>query len=91
MCSCDEKALTSTNVTGMVVLCSAPWEASSRPPPQGFIDAATRVFKAGAKGLIFAQHNSNLLENIICAGSMPCVLVDFEIAHRIASYANSAE
>ncbi|XP_062217340.1 subtilisin-like protease SBT3.9 [Phragmites australis] len=90
--SCDEKSLTSTNVTGMVVLCSAPRAASSWPPGQRFIDAATRVFKAGAKGLIFAQHNSNLLEtNTFCAGSMPCVLVDFEIAHRIASYANSAE
>ncbi|OEL15961.1 Subtilisin-like protease SBT3.10 [Dichanthelium oligosanthes] len=88
--SCDEQTLSSTNVTGMVVLCSAPWEASSTPTPQGFVNAATRVAKAGAKGLIFAQHNSNILEATdLCRRVMPCVLVDFEIAHRIASYANT--
>ncbi|TKV99436.1 hypothetical protein SEVIR_8G043200v4 [Setaria viridis] len=95
MGSCDERELSSTNVTGVVVLCSAPLEASSKPPPQGFVSAVTRVGKAGAKGLIFAQHNSNLLEytDIACRQySMPCVLVDFEIAHRIESYyANSVE
>ncbi|CAN6237806.1 unnamed protein product [Urochloa humidicola] len=90
--SCNEQALSSANVTGMVVLCSAPWEVSSKPPPQGFVAAATAVAKAGARGLIFAQHNSDIIENTdICRGVMPCVLVDFEIAHRIASYANSVE
>ncbi|CAN6251110.1 unnamed protein product [Urochloa humidicola] len=92
--SCDEQTLSSGNITGMVVLCSAPWEASSKPPPQGFAAAAIAVAKAGAKGLIFAQHNSDLLENTELISRMlvmPCVLVDFEIAHRIASYANSVE
>lgn len=88
--SCDEQDL--TNATGTVVLCSAPWEASSKPPPQGFIDAVTRVAKAGAKGLIFAQHNSDIIEytDIYCQ-AMACVLVDFEIARGIASYASSVK
>ncbi|KAL6848472.1 hypothetical protein ACP4OV_021766 [Aristida adscensionis] len=88
--SCDERMLNSTNVTGKVVLCSAPWEASSMLPQHRFKDAETRVFQAGAKGLIFAQQNSNLPDvNDICRGFLPCVLVDFEIAHRIASYATT--
>lgn len=49
-----------------------------------------RVVKVGAKGLIFAQYPVNILENLnVCEGIMPCVLVDFEIAHRISSYASS--
>ncbi|KAL6640315.1 hypothetical protein ACP70R_022164 [Stipagrostis hirtigluma subsp. patula] len=88
--NCDEQELSSTNVTGKVVLCSAPWEASLTRAPRGFVGAFTRVAAAGAKGLIYAQPNSNLLEtNNRCRGLMPCVLVDFEIAHRIASYADS--
>ncbi|CAL5058929.1 unnamed protein product [Urochloa decumbens] len=92
--SCDKQALSSANITGMVVLCSTPSKASSKPPPQGLAAAATAVAKAGARGLIFAQHNSDILEytEIYCGSlAMPCVLVDFEIAHRIASYANSVE
>ncbi|RCV04522.1 hypothetical protein SETIT_1G007700v2 [Setaria italica] len=92
--SCDEQTLSFTNVTGNVLLCYAPWEASSKPPPQGFSSAVTGVSKAGAKGLIFAQHNSNILEQYTKACSqyfMPCVLVDFEIAHRIESYVKSVE
>jgi hypothetical protein len=87
--------LSSTNVTGMIVLCSAPLEASSKPLLQGIQSAAARVAKAGARGIIFAQHNSNLLENVmndICGEVLaPCVLVDFEIAHRIESYARSVK
>ncbi|KAL6889050.1 hypothetical protein ACP4OV_010076 [Aristida adscensionis] len=87
--SCDQRTLNDTDVSGKVVLCSAPWEASSTRLPQGFAGAASRVFRAGGKGLIFAQHNSNILENndIVCNGFMPCVLVDFEVAHRVQSYA----
>jgi hypothetical protein len=74
------------------VLCSAPLEASSNPRPQGFISAATIVAEAGAKGLIFAQHSSNTLDFVdVYCRAMLCVLVDFEIAHRIASYAKSEE
>jgi hypothetical protein len=76
----------------MVVLCSAPWQASFKRPPQGFVDAFKLVRKTGAKGLIFAQHNSNTLKHVdVCNGFFPCVLVDYEVAHRIRSYANTAE
>ncbi|OEL28598.1 hypothetical protein BAE44_0010383, partial [Dichanthelium oligosanthes] len=80
--SCDERTLQTVNVTGKVVLCSAPWDSK-----KGLNDTATRIAKAGAKGLIFAQHNSNLL--VALDRGMPCVLVDFEIAHRITAYAAS--
>ncbi|KAL6841237.1 hypothetical protein ACP4OV_028755 [Aristida adscensionis] len=84
---CDERTLNFTNVTGKVVLCSAPWEASTTRPPRGFKPAASSVFRAGGKGLILAQHNSNLPEvNDFCNGFLPCVLVDFEVARRIQSY-----
>ncbi|CAN6243872.1 unnamed protein product [Urochloa humidicola] len=81
--SCDEQSLESTNVTRKIVLCSLP--------PVEFSDAASRIVKAGAIGLIFARGNINDLEsNDVCKGLLPCVLVDFEIARRIASYAKSA-
>ncbi|GJM90824.1 hypothetical protein PR202_ga07142 [Eleusine coracana subsp. coracana] len=86
--SCDEDSFASSNVTGMVVLCSAPQEASDKLPPKGFNEAVKPVLKAGAKGLIFAQDNSNLLRP---SNNFPYVLVDFEIAHRIRSYANTVE
>ncbi|GJM90828.1 hypothetical protein PR202_ga07146 [Eleusine coracana subsp. coracana] len=85
---CDKKSLASTNLTGMVVLCYAPWEASSKLPAQGFVNAVTVIAKSGARGLIFAQHNSNdAINNLIvdCDGIMACVLVDFEMAYRIQS------
>ena len=90
--SCDERALSSANVTGAVVLCSAPWLASTTPAGQGLVGAAARVAQAGARGLIFAHQSSNIVDiTDICRRAMPCVLVDFEVAHRIASYADSAE
>ncbi|KAK3156567.1 hypothetical protein QOZ80_2AG0108900 [Eleusine coracana subsp. coracana] len=89
---CDESTLASTNLTGVVVLCYAPWEASSKLPTQGFADALSVVAITGARGFIFAQHNSNILENLnSCDGIMACVLVDFEMAYRIVSYATRAK
>ncbi|RLM51441.1 subtilisin-like protease SBT3.3 [Panicum miliaceum] len=59
---------------------------------QGFAGAASRVAQAGARGLIFAHQSSNIVDNTdTCRRAMPCVLVDFEVAHRIATYANSAQ
>ncbi|RLN07338.1 subtilisin-like protease SBT3.3 [Panicum miliaceum] len=90
--SCDERTLSTANVTGAVVLCSAPWLASSTPAGQGFASAAALVSQAGARGLIFAHQSSNIVDNTyLCRRAMPCVLVDFEVAHRIASYAKSAQ
>jgi hypothetical protein len=46
---------------------------------------------AGAKGLIFAQYTTNLMDGL--AGIeriMPVVLVDFEIAQRLISYFDMA-
>jgi hypothetical protein len=43
--------------------------------------------EAGAEGLIFAQNAASSLTGLaVCEGIKPCVVVDFEIAHRIASY-----
>lgn len=41
---------------------------------------------AGAKGLIFTQHADDSLAPRGDDASWPCVLVDFEIARRIALY-----
>jgi hypothetical protein len=56
-----------------------------------FGDALNHTFVAGAKGLIFAQYTTNLMDDL--AGierGMPCVLVDYEIAQRIISYFDTA-
>jgi hypothetical protein len=77
----------SSNVTGKIVLCYAPEDAMSRPPRLALPIAINLTVTAGAKGLIFAQYSSNLLDFLAgCEGIMPCVLVDFEIAQRIYSY-----
>ncbi|KAK1604775.1 hypothetical protein QYE76_028448 [Lolium multiflorum] len=79
---CDMQTLASRNVTGKVVLCYAP-----TPPRVGLRDAINFTVEAGAEGLIFAQNAANSLTGLaVCEGIMPCVVVDFEIAHRIASY-----
>jgi hypothetical protein len=81
-CSCDMQALASSNVTGKIVLCYAPGEAQV-----ALIDAIRLSVEAGANGVIFAQNAANNLDNLgACGDSMPCVLVDFEIAQRITSY-----
>uniref|UniRef100_A0A453QS60 Subtilisin-like protease fibronectin type-III domain-containing protein n=1 Tax=Aegilops tauschii subsp. strangulata TaxID=200361 RepID=A0A453QS60_AEGTS len=86
--SCDtESSLALSNVTGKIVLCYQPAAANSMPPPQALPIAINLTIMAGAKGLIFAQYTTNLLDFLpLCKGVMPCVVVDFEIAHRIASY-----
>ncbi|OEL17890.1 Subtilisin-like protease SBT3.9, partial [Dichanthelium oligosanthes] len=85
--SCDASSLESVNATGMVVLCYAPWDVAFNPPRQGFAITISNVEKAGGKGLIFAGYSSNVLDTTDrCNGIMPCVLVDFEIANRIAFY-----
>jgi hypothetical protein len=77
----------SSNVTGKIVLCYAPANAKSTPPRVALPNAINLTVTAGAKGLIFAQYTSNLLDILArCEGIMPCVLVDFEIAQRLWSY-----
>ncbi|KAM0875048.1 hypothetical protein ACQ4PT_037041 [Festuca glaucescens] len=85
--SCDAESVASSNVTGKIVLCYAPANAKSTPPRVALPNAINLTVTAGAKGLIFAQYTSNLLDILArCEGIMPCVLVDFEIAQRILSY-----
>jgi hypothetical protein len=91
LCSCDAESVASSNVTGKIVLCYAPADAQFRPPKVALPKAIDLVVKAGAKGLIFAQYTINLLDFLAgCEGIMPCVMVDFEIAQRIVSYAQVA-
>ncbi|RLM58515.1 subtilisin-like protease SBT3.3 [Panicum miliaceum] len=85
--SCSETALASVNTTGKVVLCSAP---TASPPAHAVFGTILRVVGGGGRGLIFAQHTTNMLELLdACEGYMPCVLVDYEVARRISSYAGS--
>jgi DNA-binding LacI/PurR family transcriptional regulator len=85
LCSCNTEA--SINVTtGKIVLCYAP--GAARAEMRQVINLA---IEAGAKGLIFATYSSNRLDTLdMCKDSMPCVLVDFEIGKRIASYVQEA-
>ena len=84
---CDDASLASVNATGKVVLCYAPEDVNINPPRQGFFNAISNVKKVGARGLIFAGYSSNVLDKAdTCNGVIPCVLVDFEIANRIAFY-----
>ncbi|KAL6654856.1 hypothetical protein ACP70R_008321 [Stipagrostis hirtigluma subsp. patula] len=85
---CDEKALESVNVTGNILLCFAPWEASKSWPSNAFILPLVVADKARAKGIIFAQYTTNLLESTTyCKGHLHCVVVDYEIGYRIMNYA----
>ncbi|XP_051227234.1 subtilisin-like protease SBT3.8 [Lolium perenne] len=89
--SCSAEFVASSNVTGKIVLCSAPAQAKFRPPRIAFGDALNQTLMAGAKGLIFAQYTTNLMDSL--AGIeriMPVVLVDFEIAQRLISYFDTA-
>ncbi|XP_044961579.1 subtilisin-like protease SBT3.9 [Hordeum vulgare subsp. vulgare] len=84
---CDTESLALSNVTGKTVLCYAPAQAATTPPRAVLSRFINRTIEAGAKGLIFAQYTVNLLEILTsCEGFMPCAVVDFEIAQRIASY-----
>uniref|UniRef100_A0ACD5XEX2 Uncharacterized protein n=1 Tax=Avena sativa TaxID=4498 RepID=A0ACD5XEX2_AVESA len=88
---CDAESVALSNVTGKIILCNAPAEAKSTPPTIALLDALNHTFVNGAKGLIFAQYTTNSLEGL--AGierSMPCVLVDFEVAQRIISYGRNS-
>lgn len=90
--SCDALSLSSSNVTGKIVLCYAPAEAAIVPPQLALPRAINRTVEAGAKGLIFAQYAAEGLDTLAeCNGIMPCVLVDFEIAQRVLSYGDITE
>jgi hypothetical protein len=85
LCSCDAESLAASNVTGKIVLCYAPANAKVTPPRVAIPDAINNTAMAGAKGLIFAQYTTNILDGL-SGRVMPYVLVDFEMAQRIRSY-----
>ncbi|VAH58768.1 unnamed protein product [Triticum turgidum subsp. durum] len=90
--SCTEEWLASSNVTGKIVLCYAPREAPSMLPRVELPRTINRTVSAGAKGLIFAQYNMNSLDSLTaCKAGMPCIVVDYEIAQKIASYWENTE
>lgn len=73
-----------------IVLCSSPFKAAKLPPAEMIGEAYSNLLKGGTRAIIFAQYLFNTVSNIGGADTnMPCVLVDFEIAHRIASYSRS--
>uniref|UniRef100_A0A6V7QWK5 Uncharacterized protein n=1 Tax=Ananas comosus var. bracteatus TaxID=296719 RepID=A0A6V7QWK5_ANACO len=84
--SCDADSLNGTNISGEIVLCYAPDLAASTLPRQSLPSAVSNVISAGGGGLIFAQYTVNILENLYQCQGIPCVLVDFEIANKIANY-----
>uniref|UniRef100_A0A453NPC8 Subtilisin-like protease n=1 Tax=Aegilops tauschii subsp. strangulata TaxID=200361 RepID=A0A453NPC8_AEGTS len=85
--SCSMQSLASSNITGKIVLCYAPAEAAITPPRLALPIVINRTMEAGAKGLIFAQYDANILDILtMCKGNMACVVVDFEIAHTILTY-----
>ena len=84
--SCDEKALAAVNVTGKVALCFLPLEAAASPPGTAVNHALVGLFKAKAKGMIFAQYSNNRLDTVqsMCEqADLVCVLVDYQLAYRI--------
>ncbi|XP_044952847.1 subtilisin-like protease SBT3.9 isoform X2 [Hordeum vulgare subsp. vulgare] len=70
-----------TNFTGKIVL------VYTTPQP-AFADALSLIRDSGAKGIVIAQHTTNLLDGLATCNDLkvPCVLVDFEVARRIVSY-----
>ncbi|KAI4983228.1 hypothetical protein ZWY2020_023720 [Hordeum vulgare] len=70
-----------TNFTGKIVL------VYTTPQP-AFGDAMSLIRDSGAKGIVIAQHTTNLLDGLATCNDLkvPCVLVDFEVARRIVSY-----
>ncbi|KAI4977002.1 hypothetical protein ZWY2020_050609 [Hordeum vulgare] len=67
------------------LLCTSP--GGHHTTKSSTLASSTGPSRSKAKGLIFAQYTVNLLEILTsCEGFMPCAVVDFEIAQRIASY-----
>jgi hypothetical protein len=85
LCSCDAKSLAASNVTAKIVLCYALANAKVTPRRVAIPDVLNNAAMAGAKGPIFAQYTTNILDGL-SGRVMPYVLVDFERAQRIRSY-----
>ncbi|GJN25289.1 hypothetical protein PR202_gb13097 [Eleusine coracana subsp. coracana] len=89
---CDDETLESVNITHRIVLCSSPFKASKFTVNDVFAKAYLNLLRGGARAMIFAEYPSNrisIIENYL-DGFMPYVLVDYEVAHRLASYSVSS-
>jgi hypothetical protein len=76
--------LGSVNITGKILACFAQAFHSTYPPPVEFVRATQAAIAGGAKGIIFEQYSTDLLEyQMFCRGHMPCVVVDKETIFRI--------
>uniref|UniRef100_J3LVC7 Subtilisin-like protease n=1 Tax=Oryza brachyantha TaxID=4533 RepID=J3LVC7_ORYBR len=86
-CRCQFGTLEVLNVTlaaGKIVLCYSPATVSSTSPTYTMGADINALKEAGAKGIIFATYAFDLLDGVQQGcGSMPCVLVDFEVANQI--------
>ncbi|CAD6253454.1 unnamed protein product [Miscanthus lutarioriparius] len=82
---CDRKNLGSANITGKIIVCFAPpFPQSTYPPPAEFYMATQAAIAGGAKGIIFEQYSTDILDSqMYCQGHMPCVAVDRETIFRI--------
>ncbi|CAL4992337.1 unnamed protein product [Urochloa decumbens] len=86
--SCNKEILGAVNITGRILVCLS----STIPPGEEFLTARSTAIDGGAKGLIFAQYTTSLLEYTqFCEGYMPCLVVDKEIAYRILSQSTVAK
>lgn len=57
------------------------------PPAEAIGPAYKNLLNGGARAMIFAQYPVVGVNTVAGVdANMPCVLVDYEIAHRIASY-----
>ncbi|KAF2932621.1 subtilisin-like protease SBT3.8 isoform X1 [Oryza sativa Japonica Group] len=84
-----------SNVTlavGKIVLCNSPNSVSlispTIQPVWNILLAVNALKEAGAKGIIFAAYAFDILDVVESCGSMPCVLVDFEVAQQIKQSAD---
>ncbi|KAF0891579.1 hypothetical protein E2562_010571 [Oryza meyeriana var. granulata] len=72
-----------TLAAGKIVLCYSPDSVSLISPLYTMTSAMKTLKEAGAKGIIFATYAFDRLNALESCGSMPCVLVDFEVARQI--------
>ncbi|KAL6842840.1 hypothetical protein ACP4OV_027153 [Aristida adscensionis] len=84
---CDSKTLESTNLTGSIIVCLAPWQvASSLPASEMFVNAVEIAANASAKVIIFAQYTTSKVVDVLqhCKSrGILCVAVDLEIGNII--------
>uniref|UniRef100_A0A0D9ZGN2 Subtilisin-like protease n=1 Tax=Oryza glumipatula TaxID=40148 RepID=A0A0D9ZGN2_9ORYZ len=76
----------------VIVLCNSPRSVSLTSPTiqpvMNIVLAIDALKEAGAKGIIFAAYAFDMLDAVESCGSMPCVLVDFEVAQQIKQSAD---